>query len=82
MNNNKIIIGVITGVLFFIYKTFEQKMNIKRNKDYEKPLLKNTLKDVCMVILCSIIALFIVEQCTDLMIKTKKPNVFVNEPDF
>lgn len=71
-------IGVITGIIFFVFKFFEIRF-IKK----EELQIKNILRDAIIVSVSVVLGNYIYSQFNSLIVETSKtPNVFTGEPEF
>jgi hypothetical protein len=71
-------IGVITGLIFFVFKFFEVRF-IKK----EQLQIKSILRDSIIVCVSVVLGNYIFNQFNSLIIENNKtPNVFTGEPEF
>jgi hypothetical protein len=71
-------IGVITGLIFFIFKFFEVRF-IKK----EQLQIKTILRDSIIVCVSVVLGNYIFNQLNSLIIENNNtPNVFTGEPEF
>ena len=76
MDNQKYIMNpFIISILFLIAKVGEMRFFLKENKP-----IKELVKEVVIVFVCSILGIFIMEQLD--VVTTKPTNIFVGAPDF